>query len=110
MDSIDTRTAGGRLVLNVLASVSQWERETIAERTRTALAFKREQGVKLGRRPIEEVREDGAETVARAAALQREGLTMRAIAERLTAEGRATSRGGAWNAGTVCRMLRRAGA
>jgi hypothetical protein len=74
MDSIDTRTAGGRLVLNVLASVSQWERETIAERTRTALAFKREQGVKLGRRPIEEVREDGAEIVARVAALQREGL------------------------------------
>ena len=37
-DSIDTRTAGGRLVLNVLASVSQWEREATAERTREALA------------------------------------------------------------------------
>src|SRR4051812_40067194 len=33
-DAIDTRSAGGRLVLNVLASVSQWEREAIAERTR----------------------------------------------------------------------------
>ncbi|TPV94092.1 MAG: recombinase family protein, partial [Myxococcales bacterium FL481] len=32
-DQIDTRTASGRLVLNVLVSVSQWEREAIAERT-----------------------------------------------------------------------------
>jgi site-specific DNA recombinase len=32
-DSIDTRTAAGRLVLNVLMSVAQWELETISERT-----------------------------------------------------------------------------
>src|SRR5437660_108643 len=36
-DSIDTRTASGRLVLNVLASVAQWEREAISERTSEAL-------------------------------------------------------------------------
>jgi site-specific DNA recombinase len=40
-DSIDTRTAAGRLVLNVLGSVAQWERETIGERTTEALAHKR---------------------------------------------------------------------
>ena len=34
-DSIDTRTAAGRMVLNILMSVAQWEREAIAERTRT---------------------------------------------------------------------------
>jgi hypothetical protein len=27
-DSIDTRSPGGRLVLNILASVAQWERAT----------------------------------------------------------------------------------
>jgi site-specific DNA recombinase len=43
-DSIDTRTAAGRLVLNVLGSVAQWERETIGERTAEAMAHKREQG------------------------------------------------------------------
>src|SRR5215470_13634809 len=43
-DAIDTRTAAGRLVLNVLGSVAQWERETIGERTRDAMAHKREQG------------------------------------------------------------------
>lgn len=36
-EQIDTRSAAGRLVLNVLASVSQWERETIAERTSAAM-------------------------------------------------------------------------
>src|SRR5216684_2636542 len=30
-EQIDTRSAAGRLVLNVLASVSQWEREAIGE-------------------------------------------------------------------------------
>ena len=33
-EQIDTRSAAGRLVLSVLASVSQWEREAIGERTR----------------------------------------------------------------------------
>jgi DNA invertase Pin-like site-specific DNA recombinase len=43
-DNIDTRTEAGRLVLNVLGSVAQWERETIGERTAEAMAHKREQG------------------------------------------------------------------
>jgi site-specific DNA recombinase len=33
-EQIDTRSAGGLLVLNVLASVSQWERQVIGERTK----------------------------------------------------------------------------
>jgi site-specific DNA recombinase len=28
-DSLDTRSAAGRLVLNIMVSVSQWEREAI---------------------------------------------------------------------------------
>lgn len=32
-DAVDTGSASGRLVLNVLMSVSQWEREAIGERT-----------------------------------------------------------------------------
>src|SRR5436190_12532174 len=31
-DSLDTRSAAGRLVLNIMVSVSQWEREAIAVR------------------------------------------------------------------------------
>jgi site-specific DNA recombinase len=47
-DSIDTRTAAGRLVLNVLGSVAQWERETISERTTDALHHIKSQGRKTG--------------------------------------------------------------
>ena len=50
-DSIDTRTAAGRLVLNVLVSVAQWEREAVGERTREALAHLQASGVYLGRAP-----------------------------------------------------------
>ena len=48
-DSIDTRTAAGRLVLNVLMSVAQWERETIGERTKDALQFKIKKGERCGK-------------------------------------------------------------
>ena len=51
-EQIDTRSAAGRLVLNVLASVSQWEREAIGERTATAMQHKASQGDTPGdRRP-----------------------------------------------------------
>src|ERR1051326_8629730 len=40
-ESLDTGTAAGRLVLNIMTAVSQWEREAIGERTRTALAHKK---------------------------------------------------------------------
>jgi site-specific DNA recombinase len=36
-ESLDATTATGRLMMNLLASVSQWEREVIGERTRDAM-------------------------------------------------------------------------
>src|SRR2546427_13295599 len=45
-EQIDTRSAGGRLVLNVL--VSQWEREAIGERTSAALQHKASRGEYTG--------------------------------------------------------------
>jgi DNA invertase Pin-like site-specific DNA recombinase len=47
-EQIDTRSAAGRLVLNVLASVSQWEREAIGERTATAMRYKAKRGEYTG--------------------------------------------------------------
>ena len=43
-DSLDTKSATGRLVMNMLATVSQWEREVISERTREALQQKKSNG------------------------------------------------------------------
>jgi DNA invertase Pin-like site-specific DNA recombinase len=50
-DSLDTRSAAGRLVLNIMVSVSQWEREAIGERTRDAMSHKRANGERVGTIP-----------------------------------------------------------
>ncbi len=47
-ESLDTGSAAGRLVLNIMAAVSQWEREAIGERTRDALCHKRSRGERIG--------------------------------------------------------------
>jgi DNA invertase Pin-like site-specific DNA recombinase len=51
-DQVDTRSSAGRLVLNVLVSVAQWEREAIAERTAEALRHKRAAGQVYGPVPL----------------------------------------------------------
>jgi site-specific DNA recombinase len=43
-EQIDTRSVAGRLVLNVLSSVGQWEREAIGERTSAAMQHLAAQG------------------------------------------------------------------
>src|SRR5580698_5011593 len=47
-ESLDTGSAAGRLVITIMAAVSQWEREAIGERTRDALHHKRSQGQRVG--------------------------------------------------------------
>ena len=121
-DSIDTRSAGGRLVLNVLASVGQWEREAIGERTRDALVQVRAEGCRLGGAPLGMKRgarldEHGrrvmdpddteAATIARMHALRADGYTIRGIALALAAEGVRTKYGRRWHATTVQRVLKR---
>src|ERR1043166_7218669 len=48
LELLDTSSASGRLVLRIMASVSEWEREAIGERTREALRHKRAQGERVG--------------------------------------------------------------
>lgn len=50
-EQIDTRSAAGRLVLNVLGSVSQWEREAIGERTSAAMQHMKAEGRFTGNAP-----------------------------------------------------------
>jgi site-specific DNA recombinase len=47
-DQIDTRSAMGRCMLNLMTTMSQWERETTGERTRDALAHKKANGEHCG--------------------------------------------------------------
>src|SRR6202158_951930 len=51
-DSLDTRSAAGRLVLNIMVSVSQWERKAIGERTRDAMRHKLSKGERVGTVPF----------------------------------------------------------
>ncbi len=96
--SIDTSTAAGRLVANVFASVAQWEREVIGERTKVSL-----QALRLQGRPISApcVVDDEA-LAGRILSLRGRGWTYRRIAELLNTEGVPTMRGGLkWRVSSV---------
>lgn len=48
---LDTRTPSGRMVLSVISSLAQWERDTLVERTKEGLAHARANGRPGGRPP-----------------------------------------------------------
>lgn len=116
-DQIDTRTAGGRLVLRVLVTVSQWEREAISERTIAALAEKRKLGEHVGTVPFGfeldgpggrlVIDEEEAAVIRRIHELRREGLSLRAIAAVLNGSGVRTKRDCLWRESQVHRLLER---
>ena len=117
-DSLDTRSAAGRLVLNIMVSVSQWEREAIGERTRDAMGHKRAKGERIGTVPFGyRVAGDGVRLEAEAheqtilahiRALKAAGCTQRAIASELNRQGFTTRKGTAWQHQYVAAVLRTA--
>lgn len=72
---VDTSTATGKLMLNVLGSVAQFEREMMLERQREGIAKAKAEGKYTGRK--------ATFTVDRAQALRDKGLTLQAIADQL---------------------------
>jgi DNA invertase Pin-like site-specific DNA recombinase len=111
-ESIDTESAGGRLVMNVLGSVAQWEREVIAERTSDALQAKRARGERFSRhaphgydyRGGKLVKSDREQKIA--AAIQKivaddATLSSREIARRVTGAGHRNRNGNAISHKTV---------
>lgn len=114
-DSIDTRTAAGRLVLNVLTSVAQWEREATGERTRDALRHKASNGEFCGgNAPYgyavdvdgKLVSNEAEQAVLRVVAdLKASGLSLRGIAAELDRAGLAPRSGKAWQPQQIKRMV-----
>jgi len=113
-DRIDTQTASGRLVLSVLASVSQWEREAIAERTAAALRQKRERGEYAGGNIRYGLKNDGGRIVAddqevvlldMAKRLRSAGLSLRSIAAEMEVAGYVARNGQRFSAPVISRML-----
>jgi DNA invertase Pin-like site-specific DNA recombinase len=74
---LDTSTANGRLMLNVLGSVAQFEREVMLERQREGIAKAKGEGKYLGRKPTARAKSDDIRRLAS------EGMTRMAIAEKL---------------------------
>jgi len=102
---LDLSTPQGELVANVIASVAQWERRIIGERTREALAARKANGVRIGRPPTLP-----KEVVSRIRRERSHGRTLAAIADRLNEDRVPTAQGGKrWYPATVRAVLGRSG-
>lgn len=103
--NIDTTSANGELVLNVLISVAQWERRTIGERTKAALTVIRN---RPDSKPLGRPRAIPADIVARILRESREGKSARKIARELTADHVPTAQGApVWTHQTVQNTIAR---
>ena len=115
-ESLDTGSAAGRLVLNIMTAVSQWEREAIGERTRDALSHKRSRNERVGniafgyrvaldgihveREPAEQ------EVIATILNLRTKRRSLRRIALDLNSRGLRTRKGAEWRLESVARVHR----
>jgi site-specific DNA recombinase len=95
-EHIDSGSATGRLFYNILSAMAAWEREIISERTKTALAVKRENGQRIsGQAPYGFRFEDGnlvidddeQVVIAKIHELHRQGNSIRGIVHFLEANG-----------------------
>lgn len=75
--SLDTATASGKLMLNVLGSVAQFEREMMLERQREGIAKAKAEGKYKGRMPSARNKSDEIR------AMKAQGLTAEEVASKL---------------------------
>lgn len=121
-DQIDTQTPTGILMLNILTTFAQWERQVLSQRTCEAMGFLKQEGVKLGRLPYglmysgdrgennrKVIVNDDHEqlTIARMVGLRKDNLTLRAICAQLEEDGHSTKRGGKWQPCVVNAIIKR---
>ena len=113
-EKIDTKSAMGKFFLNIMASMNQWERDTISERTRDALQHKIEKGERAGQVPygwtlgmdgktlLPSAREQ--EAIRFILDLHSKGNTLRGICGELEKEGHKPA-GKTWHPMTVKRIV-----
>src|ERR1700674_1755045 len=117
--SLNTGSAAGRLVLNIMAAVAQWEREAIGERTRDAIRHKRNQGERVGNIVFgSRLSGDGGHlepnppeqaALAEIRRLRSQRTTLRGIAAALNQRDFRTRRGTAWRLESVARAIKQNG-
>jgi DNA invertase Pin-like site-specific DNA recombinase len=114
-ESLDTGSAAGRLVINIMTAVSQWEREAIGERTKDATQHKKSNrkcvgniayGFRLapdGEHIEPEPREQAALATIRG--LRQQGRSLREIAAALNGQSFRTRRGSGWRHDHIVRII-----
>ncbi len=112
-ENLDATTATGELMMNLLTSVSQWERKIIGERTRDAINYLKEQQ-RVYCRPVYGYDAEGGQLypnereqaiIQLAQEWREEGRSYWQIADHLNIAGAPSKRGGQWTATTVRRIL-----
>jgi DNA invertase Pin-like site-specific DNA recombinase len=114
---MDTGSAGGRLVVNIIVCVAQWEREAIAERTTAVLQWKKEHGQVYNHTPYGYERngdkliqlQHEQQVIHEIKVRRQAGESLREIAGRLNADVVPTKiPGRKWHASTIANILRAA--
>jgi len=115
-EHIDTTTASGRMIINMMGVISQWEREQTAERTVEALSYKRNNGKVYGPIPFgydrngDNLVENAYEQELIAWMLERreDSWGWKRIANGLNSKDIPSKQGGKWHANTVRGVVTRA--
>jgi len=95
---LDSSTAAGDAAVRALIGVAAWERSRIGDRTRPALAAGGSRRGSVGRPAVR----DDPELSSRIAMMRSRGMSLRAIADALNADGVPTLRGGShWRPSSV---------
>ena len=98
---VDTTSAAGRLVVEVVSAAAAFESRRIGERVKATHAIRRAQGKRAGQPPILPQR------VRRRIARERAaGQSLREIADKLNKDRVPTARGGEWHPSTVSHVVR----
>lgn len=115
-ESLDTESVMGRAMVKMMTVFAEMERETIGERTKTALQYMRQQGLPAGNTPYGFTshgaknllvrNEEEQVVIARMKELRDSGLSLRDVAERLNTEGHRTRRGSEFRFQYVDNILR----
>jgi site-specific DNA recombinase len=113
-DNFDTSTANGRMVMNILATLAQWERDIISERTRDAMQFMKRSLMLVGAVPFgfdlsgKELtpNPDEMETIQKLITMKGEGASYQRIAGQFNAEAIPAKNGGRWHPKTVMGVVR----
>lgn len=117
-EAIDTTSAAGKMVFRMLAVLAEFERDLVSERTTSALAFKRRQGLRISGKIPYGYRLDGKdlvevpheqEAIRLILEWRARGISLRAIAAELEARQVTRQNGStSWPSNVVLMIARRA--